>query len=940
MIKHLPKTMCMLFVLLAFSSLKIHGQESAGIKEVVDVENLAALRTQTADNSTVYRVTGVVILTHQNGNRNQKYFQDDSGAILVDDAGGVITTAYKEYDAISGLTGKLSAYQNLLQLVPVEDPGPVVSSGNVVTPLELTLAQVNPSHQGQLVIIKDVSFGNPPSKENFAPSRNYNIYDASGTGVIRTPNAAARLDYFGAPVPEEPTDVIAVVNQFGTTMQLMPRKLADMGITDMPNIAALRNQAADNSTIYTLIGEVVMTHKNGNRNQKYFQDATGAILIDDSPGIITTSYNEYDGVTGLTGKLSAYAGMLQLIPTGDPGPATSTGRTVAPLLLQLADIKPEHQSMLVRVNEVTFATPANPNFAASTNYTLTDASGPGLIRTPNAAAGLDYFGTPVPTTERDIIAVVNQFNQTMQLMPRSLDDFISLDFYTVTFVITDESGGIIPGAVITLGDESYDPGEYILHDIPGGAYTFNIAMAGYWEESGTILVEEDISKEVMLIAVDEHLVTNFPMTEDFTGSFPPTGWKSISAGAAGGWQVGNNAAYHSFTPAGQHANSWLITPQIQLPGDKVMLLKFLERNQFMADYGYSGVWISEKSGLPQNGDFVELYESASGLASFTEKSISLRDYMGKVVYLAFVYQGDDAHNWWLDQVVIEQAPDVIEVPNLAALRAGATDGTKYRVTGNVILTHKNGNRNQKYVQDATAAILIDDAPGRITTSYNTYDAFSGLTGTLSVYAGLLQFLPDGDPGPATSSGNTVEPLELKLNEITPQHQAQLIVIRSVSFGTPPAKATFAASTNYNIFDDSGTGIMRTPNINAGLDYFGTEVPATPKDIIAVVNQFNQDMQIMPRSLADFMDPSTSVPPTNYLPEVKLYPNPAQSHFYLESAVMIEHLRIFSLNGQLLQQRSVYDYSTSVDASWLKNGLYIIQVVAAERVITHKLQIVR
>ncbi len=937
--KTLQATITFFFAILLAMPLGVLGTTPG--KDIVEVPDLATLRSTGATDGTVYRVTGEVVLTHQNGNRNQKYFQDDTGAILVDDNAGIITTIYEEYDGIEGLTGTLSIYNQLLQLVPTEDPGPAISQDNVVVPLELTLVEITPAHQAMLISVLGVTFGTPSDKNTFSPSTSYNIYDDSGTGVVRTPHANAGLDYFGANIPEETIDMIALVGQFNTSMQLMPRSLADMGITEMPNIAALRNQAVDGTTVYTLSNEVILTHQNGNRNQKYFQDGTAAILVDDNAGIITTSYNEYDGVTGLSGTLSVYNQLLQFTPVADPGPATSTDNVVEPLELQLADITPDHQAQLIIVRNLSFATPANPNFATSTNYTVSDASGTGVLRTPNAAAGLDYIGTPVPTTNRDLIALVNQFNQTMQIMPRSLDDFISLEFYSLTFDVVDENGDPLTDAIITLDGETYAAGEYVFDDLPGGAYPYIVALDGYWEKSGVVLLEDDVTQVVTLIAVDPNLITDFPWLEGFD-TFLPEGWNSFSLGAGGQWVAGDGGAHHAFVQTAL-AESWLVSPQIQLPevepGGQAMLLSFLERNQYMADYGYSGVWISTGSGLPENGQFVELYESSNALSAYTEKVINMANYAGQVVYLAFVYEGQNAHNWWVDDVQIAEAPSIIEVPNIASFVEMGTSDQTYRITGEVIITHQQqAYRGQLFVQDASGAILIDDAPGAIVTEYDNYDGITGLTGKLGAFQNMWQILPSEDPGPASSTGNTIEPLELTLADLTEDHQAMLVVVRNVSFDEDNP-TTWAHNVSYYISDASGDGEIRTPNAEGALDYFGTDVPVTPKDIIAVVSQRYEDTRLVPRSLSDFMDPASSIFQPGQ-PEVVLFPNPANTAFTIKSDERIDLVRIFDLSGRMMLEERVAGHSITLNAGHLRTGIYVVQVFSNHQIIHHKLQIQR
>lgn len=187
------------------------------------------------------------------------------------------------------------------------------------------------------------------------------------------------------------------------------------------NIAALRAITLPSTEIYKLTGEVVLTLKSSTRNAKYIQDATGAIVIDDPSGKITTNYNLGDGITGITGTLALYQNMLQFTPTGDPGAATSTGNTIAPLSVNLADITSDHQAKLVKVSGLTISDIDGGTgvFVASKSYNLNGASNP-IIRTQYA--DLDYIGTTIPTAPQNIVGVVLVYGTTMQLVPRSLAD--------------------------------------------------------------------------------------------------------------------------------------------------------------------------------------------------------------------------------------------------------------------------------------------------------------------------------------------------------------------------------------------------------------------------------------------------------------------------------------------------------------------------------------
>lgn len=196
----------------------------------VNVANLSQLRQQSADNSTVYHVTGEAILTFKQNNRHQKYVQDAGAAILVDDIPGAITTSYQIGDAITGLTGKLNLYFETLQFLPTADPGPAVSSGNTVYVPTLTIADLNSDigvnvYQSRLVLINDVQFDNPSGNYTTNPAETYPISDATGAMAFRT--SFYDVDYIDTPMHSGQFNVMGLIAHFQSTAQITPRMLSD-----------------------------------------------------------------------------------------------------------------------------------------------------------------------------------------------------------------------------------------------------------------------------------------------------------------------------------------------------------------------------------------------------------------------------------------------------------------------------------------------------------------------------------------------------------------------------------------------------------------------------------------------------------------------------------------------------------------------------------------
>ncbi|HOR30672.1 MAG TPA: hypothetical protein PLW71_04655, partial [Candidatus Syntrophosphaera thermopropionivorans] len=163
------------------------------------VSNLTELRAQTAGDGTVYMVSGKVVLTFQQNFRHQKYVQDYQAGILIDDPSGVITTTYNLLDGITGLTGTIAYYNNMLQLTPVIDPGPATSSNNDINVPTVTIAQINANvatYQARLVRIRNAHFSETGI---FATGQNYTLIDDTGSIVFRT--TFYDVDYIGQPIP-------------------------------------------------------------------------------------------------------------------------------------------------------------------------------------------------------------------------------------------------------------------------------------------------------------------------------------------------------------------------------------------------------------------------------------------------------------------------------------------------------------------------------------------------------------------------------------------------------------------------------------------------------------------------------------------------------------------------------------------------------------------
>jgi hypothetical protein len=141
------------------------------------------------------------------------------------------------------------------------------------------------------------------------------------------------------------------------------------------------------------------------------------------------------------------------------------------------------------------------------------------------------------------------------------------------------------------------------------------------------------------------------LDEDFTsGVFPPSGWNEILQGNAPGWESnGLDAAFHDDFLGDN--NSHLLSPpmDLSLATDAWLHLDFGQR---YARYRYlNAIEVTLDGGLTST----VLYDLDSLLSGGgQEVHLQLDDWLGQAnVQLSFHYQGDNANEWWLDRVLID-----------------------------------------------------------------------------------------------------------------------------------------------------------------------------------------------------------------------------------------------------------------------------------------------
>lgn len=222
--------------------------------------------------------------------------------------------------------------------------------------------------------------------------------------------------------------------------------------------------------------------------------------------------------------------------------------------------------------------------------------------------------------------------------------------------------------------------------------------------------------------------------EDFEGSFPPTDWTLYEA-SGGSWEQtstrshsGSYSAYHDDTSGAQDA--WLVTPEIDVGADYI--LTYWENVNFVYWADTHEVLLSTSSGNPADGTFTTTLRSEIGSEDTWEAvTIDLSSYAGETVYLAFRYVGDWSSEWFIDDVVVDEA-----FVDLSTSEKSASGGN---VQAGDTLTYSVSLKNTG-LADGVGTTLVDPIPtgtdfasivSPADASYNAVDNQIEWTGTVS-----------------------------------------------------------------------------------------------------------------------------------------------------------------------------------------------------------------
>ncbi len=264
-------------------------------------------------------------------------------------------------------------------------------------------------------------------------------------------------------------------------------------------------------------------------------------------------------------------------------------------------------------------------------------------------------------------------------------------------------------------------------------------------------------------------------------------------------------------------------------------------------------------------------------------------------------------------------------------------GRYYQINNEALVTYARSTRNQKYIQDATAAILIDDAGNVITNTFAIGDGMTGFRGQTTYFNDLLQIVPLENIAPS-STGNTITPEVVTIANIIGNvelYESELVRINNVTFADGNGTNTFAGNVTYNI-SDGNTMEFRTFLTEVDYVVNSNIIPDVTRDVIVLVSKNVVTPRVVARSFVDVNTLSTN--DFNAIDGLTMYPNPLKGNtLYLTSntnATM--SVQIFDVLGKEVLKSNVIN--NAVNVSGLNAGIYIVKVTEEGKTATRKLVI--
>lgn len=268
------------------------------------------------------------------------------------------------------------------------------------------------------------------------------------------------------------------------------------------------------------------------------------------------------------------------------------------------------------------------------------------------------------------------------------------------------------------------------------------------------------------------------------------------------------------------------------------------------------------------------------------------------------------------------------VENIAALYALTSTEGNFRLTGDVTFVFRS-DRNI-YVKDATGGLLIYDSGNKITTEYNEGDVISGgIAGTISMYHGLLEYVPVANTATSTQNVGPIAPIDITVEQLcSNNYVSQLVRVLNVSVETGNTY-TEGSTGNNTTFSQNGNEAVLRNNFKT-LDM--TIGDNTNWDITGFAVIYDTVFQIYPRSNDD-VSIVTSV--DELASEISVYPNPTSDIVNIVTDGNAQRVEVANVDGQIVSSEAVSSDVISISLEAQPAGMYYVRIYTANEVIVRK-----
>lgn len=268
------------------------------------------------------------------------------------------------------------------------------------------------------------------------------------------------------------------------------------------------------------------------------------------------------------------------------------------------------------------------------------------------------------------------------------------------------------------------------------------------------------------------------------------------------------------------------------------------------------------------------------------------------------------------------------VENIAALYEIENTAETYVLSGDVTFVFRNGKNI--YVKDATGGLLIFDQSNKITTEYTEGDVISGgITGTISIYHGMLEFVPSFNTAASTQNTGAVAPTVITVEQLlTNNYVSQLVMVENVAIATGTTYTAGETGSNVTFSQNGNEAILRN-----GFKTLDMEIgDNTNWDIIGFAAIYDDNIQIYPRSNDD-VTIVTSV--EDLASEIAIYPNPTSDIVNIVTNGNAQRVEIANVDGQIVSNEAVSSDVVTISLEAQPAGMYFVRIYTANEVIVRK-----